>query len=594
MSVQFGGIASGLDVNSIINALISVDQKPIDMLTKQKDNIVAQQSQYQAVSSRVTDLLNSLNTLTDANLGTSFDLFSSKSASSSNANAVAATVTNDATTGSFSVDVKQLATATQAASLSQIGQYTTGASAVNTIAQGSVSKGNFTVYVNNQAATIAVDPTTDTAQSILDKVATQISTITGQSASGTMTADGKFQLTYAAGTNVQFGATGDTSNFAKVTGLATGSANTNKDTFTASFGTSTINLQGTLVGNAVGLQNNTIKAGTFTLGGATFTVDATTTLADLMSQINSNTQAGVMVSYNPTTNKIQAVAKDTGNQAITMNDNGTGVLQSLGLVNGTDTLSSQTIGQNAQLTINGGNILQSMSNSVDESVTALTGVTLNMLSTTTSSSGDTPATVTVSQDNSKLTNAVNTFISNFNQTISFIDEQTAKGAILDNDTSLISLRNQLMSTVTDAVSNPNITTYKTLTQVGISTGAPTATPTAGQAPSMNLVLDASALTSALATNPSEVKKLFIGDGTNNGIITNLENIVNGSLDPQYGMFTAFNNSSNDEIQSINNTITRDTDMLNQKETEMRNEFNAMDQMVSQFKSQQSSISNIGK
>jgi flagellar hook-associated protein 2 len=587
MSIQFSGISSGLPVDQIVTQLLNLEHRPIDLLNERKDKITAQQAQYTAVSTRVSSLRDALSKLTDANLGTSLDLFQGKLASSSNAAVATASVTNTAAAGSFTLEVLGLATATKATSLSAIGNYTAGTSALSTVAEGAIKSGNFTVFINNQARTIAVDATTDTVQDVLDLVATEISTVTGQAATGTVDATGKLQLNYAAGTNVQFGATGDTSNFAKITYLTTGDANTpTLDTFTAQYGTSTIDREGTLIGNAVGLQNNTIAAGTFTIGGATFTIDNTTTLAGLLGDINSSSKANAFVSFNPTTNKFEAVSKVTGEQAITFNDNGTGFLQSLGLVNGADTLSSQTLGNNAQIKINGGSVLESTSNTVDESVTSLTGVTLNLLAPAVGS----PITVSVSQNTDQLKTAVNDVITKFNAAISFIDSQTGKDGVLRGESSIISLRNRLFSQFTDRIGS--LTTYNSVSQVGISSGSVNTSPQG--AISKTFSLNEAKFLAALADNPDEVKKLFIGDGVTDGILNKLETLVEGAMDPEFGVFSSRSASANSQIKAINDAIARTEDRLETKEKQLRAQFAAMEQLISQFQSQQGAINNIGR
>ncbi len=593
MALSFGGISSGLPVNDIIRQLMAIERRPITLLNQRKDRIATQQSQYTAVSSRTSALRDSLNKLTDANLGTSFDLFQARRAASSDATRATVSVTNGASEGSFTLDVLQLATATKAASTTEIGAKTTSTANLANVAKGAITSGNFTVFINNQARTISVtvDKTSgDTMQAVIDRVANEIATVTGAAATGTVNASGQVELSYQAGTTIRFGAATDTSNFAQVTHMLTGTSNSpTDDTFTAQYGTSTIDVNGKLIGNAVGLQTNTIAAGTFKIGTKQFTIDANTTLAGIISQINGSPEAGVLVSYNVNTNKLEMVSKTTGNQAIFMEDNGTNFLTSVGLVSGTNSFSSQTLGQNAQIKINGGNTLSSTSNAISSAVSGLSGVTLNLVKQTDVGS---PITITINNDTTAAKDALKDILNRFNTLIGFIDEQTKKGAVLSGENRLTSFRNEIRRTITTQSTVPGLTTYKTLSQIGITSGNVNSNFAQGSVSKTFSMTDAD-FDAAFAANPDEVKKLLIGDGTNAGIISTMKSQINAALDPEFGIFSSRDTSANNQIKAINDAIARQQQLLEAKEALLRKQFNTMDQMISQFRSQQSYIGSLG-
>lgn len=587
MGIQFSGISSGLPVEDIIQKLLSIEHRPIDLLTQRKDRINAEKSQYAAVSTRATSLRDSLTKLTDAKLGTFFDLFKAKTATSSDATKVTASVTNDALNGSFTVEVSQLATASKASSLSTVGQWTTGASTIDQVTEGTITTGNFTVFVNGQARQVAVN-TGESVQTIIDRISTEINTVVpGAGAVATVTAEGKVQLSYADGNTISFGATGDTSNFAVQTHLTTGSAvdvvGANTE-FTAKYGTSTIDKQGTLTNNAARLQT-AVTAGTFTVGGATFTIDATTTMEKIISDINSSSTANVTASFNTATNKLELVSKKTGNTAITLSSGTSNFLTAVGLIDGGgSSLASQTLGKNAQFKINSGTTLESETNSVDSAVSGLSGVTLTLTGNTTS-----PVTIDVKQDTDKIKTAVSDFVTKFNNLISFIDDQTKKGATLNGESALVRFRNEIRSEISDSADVAlGLTEYTILAQVGISTGAVNASP--GQSkPSATFALDESKFLAALADNPDEVKKLLVGNGVTGGVLNTLEATVKGALDPEYGVFSSREKSANDTIKNINDAIKKGEDRLVTREKQLRAQFSAMEKIISQLNQQQSSI-----
>lgn len=588
MSIQFLGSASGMPVNDIIQQLIGIERRPIDLLMARKSKITTQQTQYTAVSSRITDLRSSITKLTDARLGSSMDLFQARTTTSSNANAVTATATNDAAIGTYNLDVTQLATATKATSTGTIGALTTSSTPLNQIANGTISSGQFTIYVNNQAQTITVNKDTDTMQTILTQIRTAIQTVKGPPNNVQANINNGAIEINPRGATISFGATGDTSNFAQITALSTGTYNSGTGLFNASNATTTINNNAAMTTASANLQT-AVTAGTVTIGGKQFTIGATTTLNDFIATINSDPDAGVAAAYNSSTNKLELVSKKTGQQAITLGASGdtSNFLSAMKLVSGSDSLASQTLGVNAQFKINNGVTLTSTSNTVDSSITGLTGVTFNLLTTT----GSTSANVTIKQDTDKLKTAVNDFITKFNAAISFIESQTKKDAVLNGENRVRDLRTQFRTTAANAVTSSAL--YDSLADIGISTGSVNTTPGESQSPT-NLVLDETKFLDALAKNPSEVKKLMIGDGTTTkGVLSNLLSLADNALDPEFGVFAARNKSASDQIAALDATIKKSEDRLVVKEKQLRTQFMAMERLISQFQQQQQSISKLG-
>jgi len=584
--IENSGLGSGLDVNTLISELVSVDAQPLENLETQLQGIQSTQSSYDGVKTQINTLSANLTALTNANLGGTLNLFTNKAVTSSNATDATVTATNAANNGSFTLEVDNLATATTANSTTPTGQWTTGSSLISAVSGGAITAGNFTVYVNGSAQTVNVT-TSETVQQVLNSIASAVNTADPSAdATGSVTANGQLQISTADTPTLAFGANGDTSNFVQATQLSNNTVASvgSGQTVTANVGTSTINLNGTLVGNGAGLQNNTITAGTFTLGGATFTVNASTTLSDLISDINSDSSAGVFVSYNTATNAFQVVSTSTGNQTITMNDNGTGVLQSLGLMNDStgNTLDSQTLGQNALFKINGGTQLQSASNTVSSSVTGLNGITLNLLNPT---GMGTAINMAVSNDPTGVTNAVSTFVNDLNSALSSMSSLTAQGGTLQGNEPMNNLQSSIISQLTN--SDNSLPDYQILSQIGITMN----TSTAGSNGPISFSVDTSTLQSALASNPQEVQSLLT-DPTN-GILTNLlNNVVTPSLNPTNGMFASEDQSSSDQQATINANISTDETALEQYQTQLQTQFADMQTLISSLDSQKTALSSL--
>ncbi|MBV9895611.1 MAG: flagellar filament capping protein FliD, partial [Chloroflexi bacterium] len=136
---------------------------------------------------------------------------------------------------------------------------------------------------------------------------------------------------------------------------------------------------------------------------------------------------------------------------------------------------------------------------------AVTGLTLNLTATGSS-------TVNVAQDTATATNNVNAFITAFNAAVDNIDSYTKidpttnKGSLLTGDGTIQDIESGLKSMLSSAALVPSGSAYKTLEDIGISTGAYGST--AGT--TNHLVLDSSKLTSALLSNPSAVFSVLSG------------------------------------------------------------------------------------
>lgn len=103
--ISFGGLATGINTGALIDALLGIKAKPIELLEKQKSAF----SQLKAKYSTLQDKLNTLHDAADS-IKKSQDLLSYKAASS-DTTVASASATGDAASGSFTVNVTSLAKA---------------------------------------------------------------------------------------------------------------------------------------------------------------------------------------------------------------------------------------------------------------------------------------------------------------------------------------------------------------------------------------------------------------------------------------------------------------------------------------------------
>lgn len=101
------GLASGMDIQSIVDRLIALDARPRDMLRSRVSNLDAQRTAYLDISARITAMLARVTALSTRSG------FATVAATSSNSTALSASASEFAAPGSYSFLVKSLATTQQ-------------------------------------------------------------------------------------------------------------------------------------------------------------------------------------------------------------------------------------------------------------------------------------------------------------------------------------------------------------------------------------------------------------------------------------------------------------------------------------------------
>ena len=504
---NFTGVVSGLDTNSVISKLMSLQQGPLRELQAQESAIKTRDAAYQALKAQVSSFQIALQSLLQATN------VNAKTTTSSSTSVAMATANADAINSSFSVNVTRLATATSVASTNAISRGVDGGATSGTKLQAAglsiaPTAGSFTI----NGVQISVNPATDTLQDVLNRINTATAAASGGvGVVATLVNDSNgnpnfIQLTNAAGNTsaIQLGSTGDTSNFLTAThlvssGVAGGSVTSNAPlsaTSTSSALSSNRFAAGTLD-----------SSGTVTINGVPIAWQNTDSLSTVLNRINSS-NAGVLATYDPTTDKVRMVNVKTGSQTISMSDSAPttgniGLLQALGL-----NASNEQAGQTAQyqITQNGvtGPTLYSNSNTITGSVP---GVTLTL-------TGQGTTNITVAQDTQTAVNNVQTFVAAFNSLVDAIDKDTAydstnkQGSVLTGDATIQNLESQLRTMVSSAA--PGMTgQYNSLASLGITTGAigsPVGTTS-------HLTVDTSKLSAALQNNPNAVFSVLAGNAS---------------------------------------------------------------------------------
>lgn len=530
-SIQFGGVSSGLDTKAIIDAMLAAERAPLTRLQTQATRLKTRQDAYTQLGTALNDLLAKVQAFTLTGAG------SARSATSSDSARFTATAGTGAVPGLYRVAVDRLATATRATSTAAVGTAVTGATAADPMSTlplpGTVTAGTLGLVVDGQVLSISVgDPASTSLQSVLDSIAAAVQAqVQATDGGATVTASvtgNRVQLSIAgaaADHDIRIGVTGDTSNFAAITGLSA--------SHTADFGLGTGSISGT---SLLGVVRSTTKlddagltglasttTGKLTINGVEITYDTTVdTLGGLLSRINSSA-AGVIASMDRQNDRIVLSNRTTGATAIAITDTAGTLGTALNLAPGTT--AAQEIGQTSQVTVDGRTVV-SATNTV---TTAISGVTINLLDTSAST-----GTLTVGVDSASVTKSLQAVVDSFNALADKLDALTAHptggpAGPLDGEANV----NGLLLGIRGLIVRPSETlldgTIRSLGDLGVSTGR----IGARVGTTNRLSLDTEKLASALAADPTRVAALLgSGGGITQAVVDRIKSVtkVDGMVD----------------------------------------------------------------
>lgn len=576
MTISFSGLISGLDTSSWVEALVSVKQEKVTALQEDLKSYQTVKDTLSSTKTVFSDLRNAIEKLTDYKFGGSFDLFAQNTATSSNESVFTATVTNAASRQNYDIFVEQLATYTKAISKEP-------ASAVaddsTELANIGITEGSFTVYVDGVKNSINIEDG-DTLGDLKSQLA-------AAGVKAEIDETGILTLSsYDGASEINIGATTDSSNISSLLGLAKQEDGTYTST-SSMFKASTASI----LTSAESGFNEQITAGTFTIGGATFTIDENTTLSSLISEINSNDEAQAYAYWDDATGKLNITSTKEGASYINIEAGTSNFTDVMGftesewdadgnVVSSKMFTDAQTLGQNAVFTVNGTQIT-STSNTVTSDISRIEGVTLTLKGVSTEEDGN--ATLSVEQDSTKLVEAVNGFIEAYNAAIDKVNEVTASGADLHGETTLTSLRNSIRS-YANSSNSTNGGVYTLLSQIGISTAEADGNNLSTDTDKLSL--DEDKFLEALQENPDSVASLLAGE---NGILTHIENSVEQALSATTGFFDVKSSSIDSDISRMEEKISKQERSIDSYRTKLENQFYQMEMAIAQMQQNYSSF-----
>jgi len=564
--ISVGGLVSGLDTNTLIAQLMQLERQPIVRIEDRISNLELQRDAIRGLRTTLTTLRNRMQ---DFRLNSVFSQFA---AASSEEKVLTSQVSGEnPVSGSFSVNVTQLASATTAQGSSVLGASINTAASLDTSGiNQEITGGAFSI----NGVQFTVDPATQSLDDIISQINASAAGVTATYNAGTDTI--AIANTAPGDTGViNFGASGDTSNFLSVLGATGATQYTNGSGSTEVTGTR--HLGAIEPSEALGNTNfagGAVTAGAFSINGVAIAVDpANDSMLDIVARINAS-DANVTASYDTATDTLRVVSNTLGSRTIRFG--AAGDTSNFLTVAGLDT-AVQTAGNDAQFTVNGGAV---QTRSTNEIADVIGGVTVTLLSTGTS-------TVTVAVDDEAIIEDVRGFLDEFNAAISELRQLTANEGTLRGDSTLRQIENYLFGNIFSQVTGI-AGEFSTLLDIGISTGEEfdsSATPA--------LQLDEEDFRAALRDDASNVAALFANDAENG-----IADIFFDYLDEVAG-FSGFLNQRarangilDQQVQGLNGQIDRIEERLTQKEERLRRQFLRMEQMLAQFQNQGTALSNL--
>jgi flagellar hook-associated protein 2 len=564
--ISAGGLITGLDSGSIIQQLMSLERQPI---TRAQTRITSLQSQQTAIRELRTQLTTLRNSVQDFRLNNVFDKFLS---STSEETVLTSQVNSPSpVVGSFVVNVTQLASATTAQSSAKLGSAINPAATLNSSGIATdVEAGTFTI----NGVQFTVNPASDSLNTVLNA-------INASAAGVTATYDGLTdKVTIENDTPgdtslINFGAGSDTSNLLSALSLNQATQTTGGGGQTTVTGTRNLGaVTGTVALNTESFANGAVTTGTFSINGVSITVDPTTdSLQEVIARINES-DAQVTASFDSATDTIRFTSKTLGSR--TINYGGGGDTSNFLSVTNLSS-ATQTAGSDSTFTINGGPALTRNTNEITD---AISGVTISLLSTGTS-------TVTVSSENDAIVEQVQGFITAYNDTVDRISNLTNTGGLLPGDSGVRSILTFIRDKIFSQV--PGAGEFDSVFSIGISTGKEFDINSTGK-----IELDEDKFREALTGNRTNVERLF-ANTSENGVA----DLLFGYLD-DVTKSTGFlnerakaNGGIDTQVRNLRDQIARIEDRLVLKENRLRRQFSTLEQLSAGFQQQSAALSRIG-
>jgi flagellar hook-associated protein 2 len=320
----------------------------------------------------------------------------------------------------------------------------------------------------------------------------------------------------------------------------------------------------------------------------TVNLDAMSTLDDLRAAIN-DLGAGVSASI-----------LNTGSEAspqfrLVLSANETGLDQAITIVADDTTLDTVTTGvdtfqaaQDSEVVlgvtdVGSGTTAITINRSSNTLTDVVAGLTLNLQAVDATN----PVTISVSQDNGAVKEAISDFVSGYNEIMTFVNErtfyntETKERGIFVGENFARNVLDRVRESVFSQISG--LTTFTGASQIGFET----------QTADGTIKLNEATLDSTLSTNFSAVRDLFVKNATTgtNGIAELVVNAIDGLDDIDTGSLTLRKNALTKQVNEFTNQISLKEEALARFEEQQRLKFANLDGLLARLQSQLTLLQN---
>ena len=320
----------------------------------------------------------------------------------------------------------------------------------------------------------------------------------------------------------------------------------------------------------------------------TVNLNTLSTLDDLRAAIN-DLGAGVSASI------LNTGSEDLPQFGLVLSANETGLTQAITIVADDTILDMVTTGVDTFQAAQDSEVVLGVTDAgsgttgitINRSSNALTdvvaGLTLNLQAV----DADNPVTISVTQDNGAVKEAITDFVKGYNEIMTFVKErtfyntETKERGIFVGESFARNVLDRVRESVFSQING--LTTYTGASQIGFET----------QTADGTIKLNEETLDSALSTNFSAVRDLFVKNATTgtNGIAQLVVDAIDGLDDIETGSLTRRQNALTKQVNEFTNQISLKEEALARFEEQQRLKFANLDGLLSRLQSQLTLLQN---
>ena len=286
------------------------------------------------------------------------------------------------------------------------------------------------------------------------------------------------------------------------------------------------------------------------------TIDAGSTLADIAQAINDSdaeVSATIINDGSGSTPYRLVITADNAGDSVA--------------VSGTSAIlfTQAQAGAEAHILVDGSIDIYNSSNTFTNMLPGVT-LTLNKANTVGESTN-----LSVNVDTDGVKTKIETLVAKYNEAMTFISEQS--DASWGRDQGLLSTKRRLQNLLVTKIEGTGSFNY--LTELGLSTDQKTGT----------LSIDSATLTAAIEEDLESVEKLLVGESGVEGIASQFSTYLADITDSINGLLASRKSTTDNSIRRIDNNIANMEARLEKRESTLRAQFTALEELVSVMNAQ---------